>query len=134
MIKLLYFLIYIFIPIFSIASQSKNLLQEVWEIPKDERLFSKNVQIKFVVEDNKLVAKVNTENKISTDAIIWNLKYKNGEYIYGWLGIGEKKYRCKLWEAMDKLYLRVYFYPIYKSYTLKKVYGSKTLKTGYKTI
>ncbi len=103
-------------------------LQGTWLLPADQNLFMHSVPLQFYFYGNELRAKVSQGTKSD---LIWNLRAKNGEYLYGWIRPGahqqpgarqHKIYRCKLWQRRSHVYLRVYIQPSYKTYTLSPVY------------
>lgn len=100
----------------------------VWALTKAKELFKNPVYLRFYVHSKELRAQefVKTSGPnppLDKRPVIWNLRKKNGEYLYGWLRAKEKNkiYRCKLWQRQNKLFLRVYTRPIYRTYKLEAV-------------
>ena len=97
----------------------------------------KELQARKVLQDKERREKLSTlfqegntkdratyKKKKEKPLLIWNLREKNGEYLYGWLRAEktEKPYRCKLWQRQNKLFLRVYKQGLYSTYELKPIH------------
>ena len=104
----------------------------IWVLDKAQTLFKGPVHLEFYMHGKELQArkvekKANTlsANSLSSETprspLLWNLRKKNGEYLYGWLRAekGNRIYRCKLWKRQTKLFLRVYTQAAYDTYELK---------------
>ncbi len=111
-----------------------DIFQKTWTIFPDKKIFFEPVSIQFYMHNNELrgrkikkkkQAVIVTKHRVkNTDNnIIWNLYWKNGEYLYGWFSIAASRgvYRCKLWQKEKKIFLRIYTEPIYSTYILNTI-------------
>ena len=105
----------------------------IWVLDTANVLFRSPLCIEFYMhgeelQARKVVKKIDSSTLSSPQRehspappILWNLREKNGEYLYGWLRTENKNeiYRCKLWQRQSKLFLRVYRQALYDTYELK---------------
>ena len=108
----------------------------IWVLDTANVLFRSPLYIEFYMHGEELqarkVVKKIAKSSLSSlsslrrehspaPAILWNLREKNGEYLYGWLRTENENeiYRCKLWQRQSKLFLRVYRQALYDTYELK---------------
>ena len=105
-----------------------------WLLDTKGELFGEPLLLRFYMKEEELKARrlfskasnkakektASSQKEKAKSPLIWNLRKKNGEYLYGWLRTekAEKALRCKVWQKEAKLFLRVYSDGFYKTYQL----------------